>query len=283
MTTSATKKVCGGLHGRRESPAGQRLDRDRHGARLGERVERGGEAFVDEHGGVDPARELAQLGKGGAQFRLGRVEAPSPVVIELGAEEPEREREHDEPLLGAIVQVALKPAAHAVAGLDRASARRPQLLELRARVGLKALTVECQAGRGADALEQPRIVDQLGPVDENGDRRSAPHERSHRAPVRLRQLDRVAALVDVEPAAERVGDQERGIVERAGEQVAERVRRGRVTEFDDQARDGRSCPPPRAQVRATPSDSAPSAAAWPSQSRWSTLSFERNPRSRLYP
>ena len=94
--------------------------------------------------------------------RFGGVEASGSVVAELGAQQPQREREHDEPLLGAVVQVALEPAALGVAGFDGPGARRAELLELRARLRLQALVVEREAGGGADLLEQPRIVEQLG-------------------------------------------------------------------------------------------------------------------------
>ena len=115
--------------------------------------------------------------------RFGRVERAGPVGVELGAQQPQREREHDEPLLGAVVEVALEPPARGVAGLDGPGARRAELLELRARLRLQALVVEREAGGGADVLEQPRVVEQLGAVDEDGDRPPAAHERRHRAAV----------------------------------------------------------------------------------------------------
>jgi hypothetical protein len=43
--------------------------------------------------------------------------------VALGRE-PQRERERDEPLLRAVVEVALQPAALGIAGLDDAGARR---------------------------------------------------------------------------------------------------------------------------------------------------------------
>ena len=47
------------------------------------------------------------------------------------------------------------------------------------------------------------------------------------------QLDRVAVRVDMAPRGERVGELERGVVERKGERVAQSAGRGRVAEFDD--------------------------------------------------
>ena len=57
-------------------------------------------------------------------------------------------------------------------------------------------------------------------------------------------VDRVAVLVDSEPVGERVGKRESGIVERAGEQVTQPARFGRVAQLDDQARDRHPRPPP---------------------------------------
>ena len=69
-------------------------------------------------------------------------------------------------MLRAVVQVALEPAALGVARLDGARTRGAKLLELRARLRLQALVVEREAGGGADLLEQPGIVAQVGAVGE---------------------------------------------------------------------------------------------------------------------
>ena len=62
------------------------------------------------------------------------------------------------------MEITLQLTARAVAGLDRASARCPQLLQLRACLRLQSLTLERESGGGADGLEQPWIVDQFGAV-----------------------------------------------------------------------------------------------------------------------
>ena len=82
-----------------------------------------------------PARELAQLGE-----RVGRAPARRelfsglrglPSSARLG--EPQHQRQRDEPLLRAVVEVALEPPALVVAGRDDPGARRRELL---ARVGV---------------------------------------------------------------------------------------------------------------------------------------------------
>ena len=87
---------------------------------------------------MDAARELAQLRErvrellaGGAEDLVGAVG----VVPKPRLREPERERERDEPLLRAVVQVPLEPPALVVAGFDDARARGAQLRLLRLALG----------------------------------------------------------------------------------------------------------------------------------------------------
>ena len=70
-------------------------------------------------------RELAQLLQRRRQLLLRRGEQARLVGVgrEVHGEEPELDRERDEPLLGAVVQVALEPPALGVAGADDARAR----------------------------------------------------------------------------------------------------------------------------------------------------------------
>ena len=58
-----------------------------------------------------------------------------------GAQE---QRERDQPRLRAVVQVALEPAALGVARLDDAGARRAQLLEALAQLGVEVDDVAAQ-------------------------------------------------------------------------------------------------------------------------------------------
>ena len=142
--------------------------------------------------------------------------------------------------------------------------------------------VEREAGGGADVLEQPRIVEQLGTVDEHGDRPPAAHEWRDGAPVRLRQLDRVAPRVDMAARAERVGELERRVLERAGERVAQPAGRRRVAKLDDEPRDRRRAPAVRAPTPATtPSTSGYQRRRLPEPEPLVELSLERNPRPRL--
>ena len=82
-------------------------------------------ALLREGGGVQPARELAQfleclveLLRRAREQRLERLAAG----VELHAHEAQRQRQGDEPLLRAVVQVALQLAPLLVAGFDDARA-----------------------------------------------------------------------------------------------------------------------------------------------------------------
>ena len=59
----------------------------------------------------DAASSCARAGQQAARLRLG---------LQPGGQEPELESERDEPLLRAVVQIALEAAALGVAGLDHA-------------------------------------------------------------------------------------------------------------------------------------------------------------------
>ena len=90
------------------------------------------------------------------------------VGAELRLEQPQLERERDQPLLGAVVQVALEALALAVAGLDDPGPRAAQLLQPGAQLHLQARVLERDAGGGRDAVEQLGLVEQRRVVHERG-------------------------------------------------------------------------------------------------------------------
>ena len=89
------------------------------------------------------------------------------------------QRERDEPRLGAVVQVALEPAALVVAGLDEPRARRAQLHHARAQLGVEALVLQQQGGRragGADRL----VLRERAVVHDRGDPPAVALDLRHR-------------------------------------------------------------------------------------------------------
>ena len=96
---------------------------------------------------MDAARELAQLGERHRELLADLVDgAREPAVAEPRLEHPQVQRERDELLLGAVVEVALDPPARVVGGLDDPQPRHPQLLHAGAQLGLQALVVDRQRG-----------------------------------------------------------------------------------------------------------------------------------------
>ena len=117
---------------------------------------------------------------------------------ELRLGEAERHRDRDEPLLRAVVQVALDPPPLRLGRLDEARARSLQLGEPRAQLRLQARVLERQRGRGADRLHELLVLAQRGIMDQRRDRLALALDDG-RCPLaaRLRQLDRRAVRVDI--------------------------------------------------------------------------------------
>ena len=114
--------------------AGSSDQLDRHRGAPGERLDGRGEPAVGQHRRMDAAGQLAQLGGRAGEVvgqpveeRAGRGR----VVVEPAAGDADVERHRHEPLLRAVVEVALELAAGLVGGGDDAGARRAQLLRAR--------------------------------------------------------------------------------------------------------------------------------------------------------
>ena len=96
-------------------------ERDRDGRAFGERAESGDEAAVAEDCWVDPARELAQLVERLRELAVGCAEERFRLLgvsLQGRLDEPQLERERDEPLLRPVVQISLQPPALGVGRLD---------------------------------------------------------------------------------------------------------------------------------------------------------------------
>ena len=90
----------------------------------------GSQAALGQHHRVDAARELAELGGGVGRSSTRLVEQLARlggVVVDPRARHAQLERELDQPLLGAVMEVALEPSPCLVGGLDDPRPRRAQL------------------------------------------------------------------------------------------------------------------------------------------------------------
>ena len=80
------------------------------------------------------------------------------ILAHLPTQELERELERHEPLLGAVVEVALEASAFAVLGVDDARPRRLDGVELVADLGLEAVVLDREPDRGHRGRDEPRVV-----------------------------------------------------------------------------------------------------------------------------
>ena len=127
--------------------------------------------------------ELLKLVQSGLRLtgRLGEQRPGGRVAVGLGtgAGEPQVVGEGQQALLGAVVQVALQPAAFAVAGLDDADPGGAQLVELRERLGLQPLVLQRQPDGGAELTLQ--VGEGCG-VGDDRDPAAVADQRGDRAP-----------------------------------------------------------------------------------------------------
>ena len=180
----------------------------------------------------------------GVGLERGARRAARASVGELRSRELEREPDPEQALLGAVVEVALEPAAFGVAGLDDARARGAHLGELGAQLGLEARVLERERGGGADRVDEPGVVEQRGVVDERGEPVALVLEHRDRAAGLLRRGEPASVGVDVAPGSgsQKASSSEGSPSARA---IASRTSPGcdARAERDDQLRDPRPVHP----------------------------------------
>ena len=164
--------VGGGLDGRGQ-PLGQSQQTSRRDRGVaGQGGERRLEPFLAEDRWVHAARERAQfldraleLFVDVGQQRVERLRIARPV-----AGEPDGEPQAEQRLLGAVVEVALDPAALRVGRGNQPLARVADLVQAGAEVGLQARVLQRELRGCGHRLEQFRILEQCGVVDQRRER-----------------------------------------------------------------------------------------------------------------
>ena len=123
-------EVRGRLHRQRQLPAAVEVELDRHRRAPRHGGKRGLQAAIGEDARMDPASELAELLQCGIELgaRDRELARRRGVRLETRLEKPKAQRERDEPLLGAVVKIALDASPRGVRGLDDPRARGGQLL-----------------------------------------------------------------------------------------------------------------------------------------------------------
>src|SRR5215212_11107225 len=174
---------------------------------------------------VDTAGDVAKLGERERDLvpRLTEATGRVGVVTQAFLEQAEIEREGDQPLLGAVVKVALQALPFALAGLDHAGARTSELDEARSELCVQPPVLESNRGSRAHRCEQLRLVVQGRVMDERRHMDAVSVDENRRSSlIRLWQLDCTAlqigpALELRQPVHERQGR----IAQRASQRVAE--------------------------------------------------------------
>ena len=256
-------EVRGRLDMRREPLAvGADADRDRRAA--GERLDRGAESLVDEHGWMDAPCQVAQLPQGLAQLLLGFGDELGGLAVgDAGADELECETDAEQPLLSAVVEVAFEPATFVVSGADDARAGGAQLFELGTQLGVQAFVLEREPRGRPGCFEQRLLVGQVRVVHDRGELIA---DQGHRSAGRLGDLDLAPLLVDPGAAVgEPECELERRVADRSCERVADAAGLD-VPELDDEVADGAASAPREEDAdRESNRDATPDGAIEPEQ------------------
>jgi hypothetical protein len=109
---------------------------------------------------MDAAGQLAQLLERLLELGARSVELAGDVRIALHprAQQAQAERERDQSLLSAVVQIALEATTRRVARLDDPGPGGPQLLDFRPQLGVEPLVLERQRGGRPDRADELALV-----------------------------------------------------------------------------------------------------------------------------
>ena len=210
--------VGGDLDGLRQPPAD--IDGEPNGERrtCGHLLERDREPVAGDDRGMDPAREVAQLGEREIDLALRDVQLrPRIRVGQAALEQLQVERQRHQPLLGAVVQVALEALALLLPLLDHPRTRAAHLLQARAQVDVQLRVLERDSGGSRHRGEQLRLVQQRPVVHQRSDMTALTVDQCRRLlSVAVRQADEPPVEVSVRPVLRQpVGECRRRIVEGA--------------------------------------------------------------------
>ncbi len=153
--------VIGGHLDRRRQPLGELdLQLDGYAGAGGQRLQRHRQPVAAQHRGIDAPGDVAKLLQRGRHLRpwLGSA-APAPARRPpCSPPASQFEGERDQPLLGAVVQIAFQPLALLPAGFEHPDPRALQLLQPGAQLGPQPAVLERDAGGRRDGVEQLPLV-----------------------------------------------------------------------------------------------------------------------------
>ncbi len=121
-----------------------------------------------EHRRVQAARHGAKLVERDGNLAPRPIEPSCRLRVgcQLLLEQAQLQRQRDQPLLCAVVQIALQPLPLLLARFDHPRARALQLLQMRLLLGLQARVLERDPGRRADRGEQLGLIVQIPVVEQ---------------------------------------------------------------------------------------------------------------------
>ena len=215
--------VEGGGFDRRVQPVGATNPHvDRHRCPAGDVVERWSQAGV-EQGRPESLRELAKLGERGGDLPDRAVQRGAGVIELLVEQElrvADRQPEGHEPLLRAVVQVALQPTAFGLARGDDPRPRRLDLGELHADLHPQARDLHGEPRGAQDAVQRVGTIEERGIVQQQPELEvAAPDGRAGPPPVLVARRLAQAAVGPGEALGGRKPEQdvEPAVVERPRE------------------------------------------------------------------
>ena len=142
-------------------PSGSAASRSADRRADGERAQRRAEPVGAQPGGVQPACEVAQLRARDPRLLAGEPHQPralARVALGLAEREVEALAEHDQALLGAVVEVAADPAALLVGGVQQPGARGGDLDLARAQDRLVAPALELGRRAGGEDAQHGALL-----------------------------------------------------------------------------------------------------------------------------
>ena len=217
-----------------------------HRRRARQRVERRPEPVVLEHGRMHAAGELAQLLE--RRARAPRARRPCLLLRRPGrarrrSSSRSCERERDEPLLRAVVEVALEPPALGVAGLDEPGAR-PFSSSSRARSSTCSRAFSSAIAAAAATASSSSGSSRATGRGQRRDGRAVAVDQRRRAAVpdvRRARTGSPSTSAQLSNSGSQYASVERRVAQRARERVAQLGRLRVAAQLDHQLADRRAC------------------------------------------
>jgi hypothetical protein len=160
---------------------------------------------------MDARGEVAQVVDGQSQLGLRRVHPGGECRVRVGAKatarKTQRERQTDEPLLGAVMEVALELLALAVRRGHKPSLGGSQFDQLGTSSGLESFVFERDARRRRNLLDEPDVAKKVFVMHQQRDGLGVAHQSGgcpRLVPIGA-LVDRVALPVHASAVVERIG------------------------------------------------------------------------------